>query len=697
MAKDKREQNQKKKRSLLASLFEPAEESETDGLFDEPDFQDDPELVHLFDDDEVEYSDEQDEAALSELTWSDGERVVTELPNLDEQPKADGQKKRAAEPAGRSRQPRGARRERPQRSGVHRVQRMHTAADEDAPAAEPYAPSPSVDAPFLPDQPDVLAAAVQPGQPINTASQEQADGVSLQEQANNAPTPPAMDAAAFLRRNAAPARSETEAGVTPQPQDGQPSPAGAPGQPIITASQEQPDGASLQEQANSAPTPPAMDAAAFLRRNAAPARSEAEAGVTPQPQDGQPSPAGAPGQPINAVSQEQPSGGQPDAPAAADGDSAPIRLFDEDPPSVPSSRGSRTRMFRTGSGTAARIQMNETETSRSIEEAKRRQREKEAARQHEQYVQRQKRRQRRQHAAKRMAINVAFVAFIVIAVLIALYYTFLLRDIVVSGNETYSDEYIIGLTGLQYGRHMLLCDLEAAQEGIEQDPYLQVDAVDYIFPARVRIQVTERKEVAGIIGLDYNVIIDHNGYVLSMGGGTDLSNLLQVSGVGMTGFQVGQRLGQTDDFGTATLVTMIKELETYQLIDDIASLDLTTPLAIVMYAKNGLKIHVGQPTDLDKKLVSLHKLLPQFISANISTGTLYLSARGGTVYSPPNTGAVPVTDPGTAFPGTTDDPNNLPNPDDPTTTPEPGLPAQTTPPPATPTPIQPGGGDDFQG
>ncbi|MGN0784589.1 MAG: FtsQ-type POTRA domain-containing protein [Candidatus Aphodomorpha sp.] len=631
MAKDKREQKQKKKRSLLASLFEPAEESETDGLFDEPDFQDDPELVHLFDDDEVEYSDEQDEAALSELTWSDGERVVTELPNLDEQPKADGQKKRAAEPAGRSRQSRGARRERPQRSGVHRVQRMHTAADEDAPAAEPYAPSPSVDAPFLPDQPDVLAAAVQPGQPIITASQEQADS------------------------------------------------------------------ASLQEQANSAPTPPAMDAAAFLRRNAAPARSEAEAGVTPQPQDGQSSPAGAPGQSINAVSQEQPNGGVPDAPAAADGDSAPIRLFDEEPPSAPRSRGSRTRMFRTGSGTAARIQMNETETSRSIEEAKRRQREKEAARQHEQYVQRQKRRQRRQRAAKRMAINVAFVAFIVVAVLVALYYTFLLRDIVVSGNETYSDEYIIGLTGLQYGRHMLLCDLEAAQEGIEQDPYLQVDAVDYIFPARVRIQVTERKEVAGIIGLDYNVIIDHNGYVLSMGGGTDLSNLLQVSGVGMTGFQVGQRLGQTDDFGTATLVTMIKELETYQLIDDIASLDLTTPLAIVMYAKNGLKIHVGQPTDLDKKLVSLHKLLPQFISANISTGTLYLSARGGTVYSPPNTGAVPVTDPGTAFPGTTDDPNNLPNPDDPTTTPEPGLPAQTTPPPATPTPIQPGGGDDFQG
>ena len=388
-----------------------------------------------------------------------------------------------------------------------------------------------------------------------------------------------------------------------------------------------------------------------------------------------------------------------DAPVSSGDESAPILLFDDDPAPVPRTQASRTRMFRTGSGTAARIQMNETETSRSIEEAKRRQREKEAARQHEQYVQRQKRRQRRQRAAKRMAVNIGFVAFLVVAALVALYYTFLLKDIVVSGNDTYSDEYIIGLTGLQYGRHMLFCDLDAAREGIEQDPYLQVDAVDYIFPARVRIQVTERKEVAGIIGLDYNVIIDHNGYVLSMGGGTDLSNLLQVSGVGMTGFQVGQRLGQTDDFGTATLVTMIKELETYQVIDDIASLDLTTPLAIVMYAKNGLKIHVGQPTDLDEKLVSLHALLPQFINANISTGTLYLSARGGTVYSPPNTGAVLPTDPDTVDPDNPiTDPNAAPNPDDPTVaTPDPGSAGQTTPTPSTPTPLQPGGGDGFQG
>lgn len=698
MAKDKRDQKQKKKRSLLSSLFEPAAESETDGLFDEPDFQDDPELVHLFDDDEVEYSDEQDEAVLSGLTWSDGERVVEDLPHLDGQPKAAGRHARAKEPApapaGRERHARSARRERPQHSGVHRVQRMHPTAEESE--QQPYAAPPSEDAPVLsePSGSSPVAAVQQPAQP--TA----ADGL----------TPPVMDAAAFLRRNAAPSRAQAVQAPDfgqPQPlQDGQPSPQ----PPADAASAAQPEDALLQEQPTGAVLPgsaqPGYNSSVLMEQPAGAALPEQPTNAFPpaQPADASdlpriaaPSPAASAAGRAADRAPARAADMRTDAPVSSGDESAPILLFDDDP--APRTQASRTRMFRTGSGTAMRIQMNETETSRSIEEAKRRQREKEAARQHEQYVQRQKRRQRRQRAAKRMAVNIGFVAFLVVAALVALYYTFLLKDIVVSGNDTYSDEYIIGLTGLQYGRHMLFCDLDAAREGIEQDPYLQVDAVDYIFPARVRIQVTERKEVAGIIGLDYNVIIDHNGYVLSMGGGTDLSNLLQVSGVGMTGFQVGQRLGQTDDFGTATLVTMIKELETYQIIDDIASLDLTTPLAIVMYAKNGLKIHVGQPTELDEKLVSLHKLLPQFINANISTGTLYLSARGGTVYSPPNTGAVLPTDPDTTDPDNPiTDPNAAPNPDDPTAaTPDPGSAGQTTPTPSTPTPLQPGGGDGFQG
>jgi cell division septal protein FtsQ len=283
------------------------------------------------------------------------------------------------------------------------------------------------------------------------------------------------------------------------------------------------------------------------------------------------------------------------------------------------------------------------------------------------------------------------------------YYGFLLSDIVVMGNENYTSDYIIERSGLKLGTHMLFVDLDKAEENIAQDPYLQVDSVTYIFPARVRIVVTERKAVAGIIGLDSNVIIDKNGYVLSMTGGTDLSDLIQVTGVTASGFQLGQRLGQGNDFSTATLVLLISELEQYNLSSSIKSIDLTTPLAITMTAQNGLTIHVGQATDLDTKMDVLARLLPQFLSKGITYGTLYLSAKGGTVYSTTSytdrtpiqttetdngAGQLPVDDNGDGIDDVTGLPITLPTTTDDgtgtgTTTPQP----QTT----------PSGGDDFQG
>ncbi len=97
---------------------------------------------------------------------------------------------------------------------------------------------------------------------------------------------------------------------------------------------------------------------------------------------------------------------------------------------------------------------------------------------------------------------------------------------------------------------------------------------------------------------------------------------------------VGQRLGQGDDFTTASLIAIIDALDRHELTASIRSIDLTTPLAITLRASNGLTVHLGQPTDLDAKMASLAKLLPQFLKQNITTGVLYLSAKGGTVYSP---------------------------------------------------------------
>ena len=373
--------------------------------------------------------------------------------------------------------------------------------------------------------------------------------------------------------------------------------------------------------------------------------------------------------------------------------------FDDDEEEPAREHTTRTRIFRTGASTTARIHINETEETIRMAEAQKKARAREAARKHEEYVERELRKKERRAIAAKLFSNLVFVFVILVAVGVAVYYGFLLSDIVVMGNENYTSDYIIERSGLKLGTHMLFVDLDKAEENIAQDPYLQVDSVTYIFPARVRIVVTERKAVAGIVGLDSNVIIDKNGYVLSMTGGTDLSDLIQVTGVTASGFQLGQRLGQDNDFSTATLVLLISELEQYNLSSSIKSIDLTTPLAITMTAQNGLKIHVGQATDLDTKMDVLARLLPQFLSKGITYGTLYLSAKGGTVYSTTSyedrtpiettetdngAGQLPVDDNGDGI----DDVTGLPI-TSPTTTNA----GTTTPLPST----TPSGGDDFQG
>ncbi len=403
-----------------------------------------------------------------------------------------------------------------------------------------------------------------------------------------------------------------------------------------------------------------------------------------------------------------------------------IRLFDnveddfyedEEEPARGHSQTTRTRIFRTGASTTARIHINETEETIRMAEAQKKARAREAARKHEEYVERQLRKKQRNAMMTKLFGNLAFVIAILVAVGIALYYGFLLSDIVVMGNENYASDYIIERSGLKLGTHMLFVDLDQAEENIAEDPYLQVDSVTYIFPSRVRIVVTERKAVAGIVGLDSNVIIDKNGYVLSMAGATDISDLIQVTGVTTSGYQLGQRLGQGNDFSTATLVQLISVLEQYGLTESIKSIDLTTPLAITMTSQDGLKIHVGQATDLDTKMDVLSRLMPEFTAKGISTGTLYLSAKGGTVYSTTsytdrtpvevtedttNTGLLPVDADGDGI----DDNTGLPYTALPVDADGDGIddntgeaytPTVTVAPTPTPVPTPSGGSDDFQG
>jgi len=221
-----------------------------------------------------------------------------------------------------------------------------------------------------------------------------------------------------------------------------------------------------------------------------------------------------------------------------------------------------------------------------------------------------------------------------IGVLIGGYFLFLVEDIVIEGASNYSAEDIISISGLETGRHMMLCDTEAAYKRLEADPYLKVRSIELEFPRTIRISIKERKEIAAIAAQGYDVIIDCEGHVLAIGELMASNRLMRVIGMSQVGFHVNEPLGTGSDLQVKTLITLIEQLKFYGLIEEVSEADLSNPLRVSLLTTDGITVVVGQPDNIKEKLAWMRDVLPSLRSGENTTGVLDVSAKGGAIYSP---------------------------------------------------------------
>ena len=148
--------------------------------------------------------------------------------------------------------------------------------------------------------------------------------------------------------------------------------------------------------------------------------------------------------------------------------------------------------------------------------------------------------------------------------------------------------------------------------------------------------------------------------MLYIGARADYSGLIQISGMGSSGYHVNQRLGEESDFNSRTMISLLEAVYSAGLEKEITGIDLGNPLSINMETASGVRIHLGQPDRAEEKLADFKTVLPTLRSMGHDTdGTLDLSAQGDPVYSPEKT-AEPIaiaTPEVTAEPNTTPDPN----------------------------------------
>ena len=342
--------------------------------------------------------------------------------------------------------------------------------------------------------------------------------------------------------------------------------------------------------------------------------------------------------------------------------------------------------------------LNETEVRREQEEAHKRASERDKLRQKQRRLEAEQRRARRQVEMKKRLYAMLVLMGLGVMLLLAAYFTFLIRSIDIVGATTrYTREELIAVSGLKLHTHILLQDLDKARETLKKDPYLNA-TVKYVFPNRIRITLEERGRAGAVAwgpNKEYIAVIDKAGIVLESDA-SSYTGLPLVQGLIITGANRGGRIGDPADEQVQSMLDVLSTLEELGLSDKIKTVDLTETMGISLYTPEGYRIEVGDTSDLFTKLNRLRKnytaimdKATQYMGRGADSVTIYLYSKNGVVISPHEVGYVAAS----PSPNATMFVPAQRNPDEPSVTPAPNVTQDpdATPGPDTPPPFNQGG------
>lgn len=181
----------------------------------------------------------------------------------------------------------------------------------------------------------------------------------------------------------------------------------------------------------------------------------------------------------------------------------------------------------------------------------------------------------------------------------------------VEGNSYISQEKIMSLAAIPVGENILFIDAKKIEGRIKSLIQIRSVKVSKRFPDHLMIDIRVREPFA-LVSIDRRtVLIDSDGYIIATPGEksfirlADVSRLPVVRGVKASSLIDGKRLNFSDRmFITQSLGLLTKFINPESLQIQIGNIS-----NIVLYIEDVLKIELGDPGDLDKKIAAIRVLL----------------------------------------------------------------------------------------
>ncbi|MBP5416042.1 MAG: FtsQ-type POTRA domain-containing protein [Clostridiales bacterium] len=206
----------------------------------------------------------------------------------------------------------------------------------------------------------------------------------------------------------------------------------------------------------------------------------------------------------------------------------------------------------------------------------------------------------RKISIKKWLLLILLLLIFILAMLFLFHKNFRVQNIQVSGNQRFSEEQILEMSGIKEGDHLYSRiggswkEILKLQYGkvrnriIHSDPYIADAKVYPHYPGEVYIEVTERRKVAYVAIPDGYAIISDDSVVLEIETGDVPKGIPEIRGLPIRSAQIGKKLDLTSSEGYDICITILGAIlgADANAADDNTEFDFLSHVICVRYCEN---------------------------------------------------------------------------------------------------------------
>ena len=231
-----------------------------------------------------------------------------------------------------------------------------------------------------------------------------------------------------------------------------------------------------------------------------------------------------------------------------------------------------------------------------------------------------------------------FIAGLIVIWIILRFTLFRVGKITVTGTESYTDEYVIQLSGVHIGDNMMALNEDQIKTGIANEVHLQFAYLEKKVPGEIVIAVKERQPAAYLNYCGITYVTDKSGMVLDENEDPEYHprGLIEVKGMKIrTSFTTGQNLPLVTEEQGEVFKSLFLELRVIGCNNLIREVDISKTDEVYLLTQDDISVAMGSNINFHAKLRSMMVVREEIIGRGYTGGTIDVTDPEHPKYVPP--------------------------------------------------------------